>query len=233
MPAYRARPRTARRTARRPRSPTDRRTTHDHEHSELDEIELRVRALRDGAGREGLRRPGRARRASSRPTRRRIGPRNGARVVARAWADPAYRALAARATRRRRSPRSATRAARASTWWRWRTRRRCTTWSSARCARCYPWPVLGLPPVWYKSAPYRSRAVRDPRGVLRDFGVELPDGTRDPRLGFDRGDALPRRAAAAGGHRRLERGAARGARDARLDDRHRPAASPRRARSTR
>jgi nitrile hydratase len=40
---------------------------------------------------------------------------------------------------------------------------------------CYPWPVLGLPPVWYKSAPYRSRAVIDPRGVLRDFGVELPD----------------------------------------------------------
>ena len=42
---------------------------------------------------------------------------------------------------------------------------------------CYPWPVLGLPPVWYKSAPYRSRAVADPRGVLRDFGVELPADT--------------------------------------------------------
>ena len=42
---------------------------------------------------------------------------------------------------------------------------------------CYPWPVLGLPPVWYKSAPYRSRAVNDPRGVLPDFGVDLPDGT--------------------------------------------------------
>jgi nitrile hydratase subunit alpha len=42
---------------------------------------------------------------------------------------------------------------------------------------CYPWPVLGLPPVWYKSAPYRSRAVSDPRGVLRDFGVELPADT--------------------------------------------------------
>jgi nitrile hydratase len=41
---------------------------------------------------------------------------------------------------------------------------------------CYPWPVLGLPPVWYKSAPYRSRAVIDPRGVLREFGVEVPDG---------------------------------------------------------
>jgi nitrile hydratase len=42
---------------------------------------------------------------------------------------------------------------------------------------CYPWPVLGLPPVWYKSAPYRSRVVADPRGVLRDFGVELPADT--------------------------------------------------------
>jgi nitrile hydratase len=41
---------------------------------------------------------------------------------------------------------------------------------------CYPWPVLGLPPVWYKSAPYRSRAVIDPRGVLKDFGIELPAG---------------------------------------------------------
>ena len=43
---------------------------------------------------------------------------------------------------------------------------------------CYPWPVLGLPPTWYKSAPYRSRAVRDPRGVLAEFGVELPASTR-------------------------------------------------------
>jgi nitrile hydratase subunit alpha len=43
---------------------------------------------------------------------------------------------------------------------------------------CYPWPVLGLPPVWYKSAPYRARAVSDPRGVLREFGVELPDTTQ-------------------------------------------------------
>ncbi len=43
---------------------------------------------------------------------------------------------------------------------------------------CYPWPVLGLPPVWYKSAPYRSRAVIDPRGVLADFGVTLPAATR-------------------------------------------------------
>ena len=59
---------------------------------------------------------------------------------------------------------------------------------------CYPWPVLGLPPVWYKSAPYRSRAVIDPRGVLAEFGVSLPATTEDPRLGLDRGNPLPRRA---------------------------------------
>ena len=66
---------------------------------------------------------------------------------------------------------------------------------------CYPWPVLGLPPVWYKCAPYRSRAVIDPRGVLRDFGVELPADDRDPRVGLDRRGALPRRPDAPGGHR--------------------------------
>jgi nitrile hydratase len=52
---------------------------------------------------------------------------------------------------------------------------RCTTLSSARLCSCHPWPVLGLPPVWYKSASYRSRAVIDPRGVLREFGLELPE----------------------------------------------------------
>ena len=62
---------------------------------------------------------------------------------------------------------------------------------------CYPWTVLGLPPVWYKSPPYRSRAVIDPRGVLAEFGVTLPGDDEDPRLGFDRRDPLPRRADAA------------------------------------
>ena len=55
---------------------------------------------------------------------------------------------------------------------------------------CYPWEVLGLPPVWYKSAPYRSRAVKDPRGVLADFGVEAAEGDGDPRMGFHRRDTL-------------------------------------------
>ncbi len=68
-------------------------------------------------------------------------------------------------------------AARASTSSRWRTRRSCTTWSCARCAPVIRGRCSGLPPVWYKSAPYRSRAVTDPRGVLADFGVTLPKDT--------------------------------------------------------
>ena len=65
---------------------------------------------------------------------------------------------------------------------------------------CYPWSVLGLPPVWYKSAPYRSRAVIDPRGVLADFGVTLAAQDRNPDLGFDRRDAVSRAADAPRGH---------------------------------
>jgi nitrile hydratase subunit alpha len=107
----------------------------------------------------------------------RIGPKNGARVVARAWSDAAYLSrLRADAT-----------AAIAELGFSGRQGEHmriventpevhnlvvCTLCS------CYPWSVLGLPPVWYKSAPYRSRAVIDPRGVLRDFGVELPANTK-------------------------------------------------------
>jgi nitrile hydratase len=103
-----------------------------------------------------------------------VGPRNGARVVARAWVDPAYK---------KRLLTDATAAIGELDY----TGRQgehmlvventpaihnlvvCTLCS------CYPWSVLGLPPVWYKSAPYRSRAVIDPRGVLREFGLELPE----------------------------------------------------------
>lgn len=106
-----------------------------------------------------------------------IGPRNGARVVAKAWADPAFADWLKR---------DAT-AAIASLGYTGRQGEHmvalfdtpeehhmvvCTLCS------CYPWPVLGLPPTWYKSAPYRSRAVKDPRGVLADFGVTLPEATR-------------------------------------------------------
>ena len=70
---------------------------------------------------------------------------------------------------------------------------------------CYPWEMLGVPPVWYKSAPYRSRAVKDPRGVLADFGVKLSKETDIQVLGFDGRDALPGAADGARRHRRVER----------------------------
>lgn len=103
-----------------------------------------------------------------------IGPRNGARVVARAWVDPAYRQrLVANAD-----------AAIAELGYGGMQGEHMVVVENTPMVHnlvvctlcsCYPWPVLGLPPVWYKSAPYRSRSVIDPRGVLREFGVELPE----------------------------------------------------------
>ena len=103
-----------------------------------------------------------------------IGPRNGAQVVARAWSDPAYKqrllvdATAAIAELGFRGLQGENMVAVENTP-EFHNLVVCTLCS------CYPWPVLGLPPVWYKSAPYRSRAVKDPRGVLAEFGVVLPD----------------------------------------------------------
>jgi len=145
---------------------------HDHEHQAVpSDPTLRVKALESLLVEKGL-----VDRSAVDTLidayEHKIGPRNGARVVARAWVDPAYK-------------------------------QRLLTNSDAAMAElgygglqgehmvvienmpkvhhlvvctlcsCYPWPVLGLPPVWYKSAPYRSRAVIDPRGVLREFGLEL------------------------------------------------------------
>ena len=107
----------------------------------------------------------------------RIGPRNGARVVARAWTDPVFADWLRR---------DAT-AAIASLGYSGRQGEHMLaventpeTHNLVVCTlcSCYPWPVLGLPPTWYKSAPYRSRAVRDPRGVLAEFGVTLPAETK-------------------------------------------------------
>ncbi len=104
-----------------------------------------------------------------------VGPHNGARVVAKSWVDPAYRA---------RLLKDAT-AAVAELGYMGRQGEHLVaventpdTHNMVVCTlcSCYPWPVLGLPPVWYKSAPYRAKAVRDPRGVLADFGVTLPAG---------------------------------------------------------
>jgi nitrile hydratase len=105
-----------------------------------------------------------------------IGPRNGARVVAKAWADREYRDWLF----------SDASAAIASLGFTGRQGEHMVAVENTpdvhnmvvcTLCSCYPWPVLGLPPVWYKSAPYRSRAVADPRGVLCEFGVELPEKT--------------------------------------------------------
>ena len=130
-----------------------------------------------------------------------VGPRNGARIVARAWADPAYKArLLADAT-----------AAIAEFGFIGRQGEDMVVLENTPKVRnlvvctlcsCYPWPVLGLPPVWYKSAPYRSRAVIDPRGVLKELGsavaddveVRVWDSTSEVRY-----LVLPERPAATGG----------------------------------
>ena len=145
---------------------------HDHDHSHLDAMELRVRALETVLAGKGYIDPA-ALDVLIDTYQTRIGPRNGARVVAKAWADPAYREWLLR---------DAT-AAIASLGYGGRqgehmvvvenTPARHNMVVCTLCS-CYPWPVLGLPPVWYKSAPYRSRVVRDPRGVLAEFGVTLP-----------------------------------------------------------
>lgn len=103
-----------------------------------------------------------------------VGPRNGARMVARAWIDPAYKkrllkdATAAAAEMGFSGPEGGHLIAVENT-------RRVHNLIVCTLCSCYPWSVLGLPPVWYKSFAYRSRAVSDPRGVMRDFGFELPD----------------------------------------------------------
>jgi nitrile hydratase subunit alpha len=106
-----------------------------------------------------------------------IGPQNGAHVVARAWCDPMFRRwLLEDAT-----------AAIASLGFAGRQGEHMVAVENTAevhnmvvctLCSCYPWAVLGLPPTWYKSAPYRARAVKDPRGVLREFGVELPESTK-------------------------------------------------------
>ncbi len=150
---------------------------HDHDHpgepgSPLAETDLRVRALESLLVEKGLVDPA-ALDALIDAYETKVGPRNGARVVARAWVDPAYRArLLADA-----------KSAIAELGYQGRGGEEIMALENTpkihnvvvcTLCSCYPWPVLGLPPVWYKSAPYRSRAVLDPRGVLREFGLELP-----------------------------------------------------------
>ena len=149
---------------------------HDHDHghdNQLSETVLRVKALESLLVEKGLVDPA-ALDAMVDAYEHKIGPRNGAKVVARAWTDPAYKArLMTDAT-----------AAIAELGYSGAQGEHMvvventpTVHNLVVCTlcSCYPWPVLGLPPVWYKSSAYRSRAVIDPRGVLKDFGLSVSD----------------------------------------------------------
>jgi nitrile hydratase len=148
--------------------------SHPH-NAPLSDVQLRVRALESLLVDKGLVDPT-AMDELVDTYERRIGPRNGAQVVARAWVDPEFK-------RRLLEDATATLAdmgfigRQGEDMLVLENTPRVHNMVVCTLCSCYPWPVLGLPPVWYKSAPYRSRAVIDPRGVLRDFGVELPEET--------------------------------------------------------
>ena len=149
---------------------------HDHEHgSELSESQLRVRALETVLTEKGYIDP-KALDAIVEAYETKIGPRNGAVVVARAWTNPDFKkVLLADATKAVASMGHMSRVGDHLVAVE-NTPKRHNMIVCTLCS-CYPWEVLGLPPVWYKSAPYRSRAVKDPRGVLSDFGITLPKDT--------------------------------------------------------
>jgi nitrile hydratase subunit alpha len=144
-------------------------------HSDIGEMDLRVRTLESVLVEKGYVDPA-ALDELIQTYETRIGPRNGAHVVAKAWIDPNYRDwLVSDAT--------------AAIAWLgyggWQSEHMIAVENTPHrhnlvvctLCSCYPWAVLGLPPTWYKSAPYRARAVRDPRGVLAEFGVGLPSET--------------------------------------------------------
>ncbi len=147
---------------------------HDHDGSELSPLALRVKALESLLVEKGYVDPA-ALDVMIDTYETKIGPRNGARVVAKAWCDPGFAQwLKTDAT-----------AAIASLGYMGRQGEHMvalfnspSTHNMVVCTlcSCYPWPVLGLPPVWYKAMPYRSRAVIEPREVLSEFGVTLPEG---------------------------------------------------------
>ncbi|PYQ69832.1 MAG: nitrile hydratase subunit alpha [Acidobacteria bacterium] len=149
---------------------------HDHDHQAVpSDLALRVKAIESLLVEKGL-----VDRAALDAIvdayETKIGPRNGARVVARAWVDPAYKkrlltdATAAIAELGYSGGQGEDMIVLENT-------PKVHNLIVCTLCSCYPWPVLGLPPVWYKSAPYRSRAVIDPRGVLREFGLELSEET--------------------------------------------------------
>jgi nitrile hydratase len=149
-------------------------SAHEHDHQVVpSDPALRTKALESLLTEKGLVDP-KALDALIDKYENKVGPRNGARVVARAWADPEYKTrLLADGT-----------AAIAEFGYGGAQGEHMVVVENTPAVHnlivctlcsCYPWSVLGLPPVWYKSAPYRSRAVIDPRGVLREFGLELGD----------------------------------------------------------
>ncbi len=146
---------------------------HDHEQEPPSDMALRVKALESLLIEKGLV-DAAALDAIVDHFETKVGPRNGARVVARAWTDPAFKA---------RLMEDATSAIAELGYAGGQgdhmvvVENTPTTHNLVVCTlcSCYPWPVLGLPPVWYKSSPYRSRAVIDPRGVIAEFGTRLPD----------------------------------------------------------
>lgn len=147
---------------------------HDHDHTEPPvDIELRVRALESLLQEKGLIDPAALDELID-TYEHKVGPRNGAQVVARAWSDPEYK---------RRLMENATAAISELGFSGIQGEDMLVVENTpdvhnvtvCTLCSCYPWPVLGLPPVWYKSAPYRSRIVIDPRGVLAEFGLHIPE----------------------------------------------------------
>jgi len=153
-----------------------RRHDHDHDDGGVSDVALRVRALESLLVEKGYVDPA-ALDAIVETYETKIGPRNGARVIARSWTDPTFRQwLLADATAAIRSLGYAGRQGEHMVV----VENTDAVHNMVVCTlcSCYPLPVLGLPPVWYKSAPYRSRAAIDPRGVLAEFGVSLPAETK-------------------------------------------------------
>lgn len=149
---------------------------HDHDHTEPpSDLELRVKALESLLLEKGLVNPD-ALNAIIETYEHKVGPKNGAHVVAKAWSDPDFKqALLTDAT-----------SAVADLGYMGRQGEHLTVVENmpsvhnlvvCTLCSCYPWTLLGLPPVWYKSAPYRARAVSEPRSVLAEFGTELSEST--------------------------------------------------------
>jgi len=149
-------------------------TEHDHDHSELSDVQLRVRALETILTEKGYIDPA-VLDGIIEHYETKTGPHIGARAIARAWVDPQFKAAlledATKAIASLGIPVGDHLIAVEN------TPERHNMVVCTLCS-CYPWDVLGLPPVWYKSMPYRSRAVMDPRGVLGDFGITLPAATQ-------------------------------------------------------